>query len=218
MIIVHRKSFVVGLMYILYFGIVLFLVSILTQNPQNWIANVSSDLMFVCQITPTFLMGEFFIDETIKKTSITRTGSRKKGLFLLLVQQYFFAWVFLILWIFAIILSARVQFLEEVKNLQAVKLFIRDYLGFLLMIHVAGILKRTNIRGIAAGSYIFVLVVAIVEVIILPKINRYFNWEISFIFSWINYKDFKCAATALIILNIFSFFSLIQIEKRRDIF
>ena len=220
MILLHKKCFIVAFAYIFYFFVTLLFVSMLTADSMNWVANISSDMMFICQIAPAFLIGSFFIDETISKTGIIQNGSRSRALVVLLVQQYFFSWLFLLLWILVIVVSDLLWFqsLSEVKCLHIFSLFVRDYLGFLLMIHLSGILKRVGFRWITSAAYPLVLISAIIEILIVPRVNRYFNCNIFLFFSWINYKDFQTSLLVLIILNIILVLALFRINKKMDIF
>ncbi len=205
MIILHRKGIWVVFGSILYFFLTLLLVTILAMNPANWCANVSSDMMYICQLAPAFLVGAFLIDETVKKESIIRTGKRKVALLFLLIQQYFFAWIFLVLWIFSIILFYKIRFGVEIQGkayLDLLPMFVRDYLGFLLMIHLSIILEKLNIRFLSSISYIFVLVLGITEILIIPKIERFFGNKVHLLFSWIFYKNFLHSFVALIAINI----------------
>ena len=138
----------------------------------------------------------------------------------LFVQQYFFSWLFLLLWILVIVVSDLLWFqsLSEVKCLHIFSLFVRDYLGFLLMIHLSGILKRVGFRWITSAAYPLVLISAIIEILIVPRVNRYFNCNIFLFFSWINYKDFQTSLLVLIILNIILVLALFRINKKMDIF
>ena len=220
MIILHKKFYsVFSFFSLIYFIIILCLVSLFTRSITNWYANVTSDIMYICQIAPIFLLGSFFIDNSFTKPYIIRISRRSRALFLLLLQQYLFALFFLLLWIITIILFSTYHLngISDLNIHQLTELFFRNYLVFLTMIHLSTLLKRANILGGPAFAYIVVYVLSIIEILALPKIRQVLHFKLSLIFSWIYFENFFFAIVILLLINCILLLFSIKAYREYDI-
>lgn len=175
------------------------------DNRPTWLGNLLQDKALVFLLTPMFLLGVHIISKTLTPMVILRTKSRRQALFLELIQQYFFCFVYWTVWFTLAMVFSLLKFGSNAFTPADALLFLGRYirylLGFGVMIDLVVLLKKSNIKTLASVSSILVYMFFALELIsILPLLDKYTRFDdLRLIFAWMLYGG----TAAPVVLGVF---------------
>lgn len=223
MIILHKKLLPYATVCLLLFLGMMGCIWAYTSNKSIWMDNLFYDKPLVFLLAPMFLLGVQIINKTMASTIIIRTQSRLNALFLELIQQYFFCFVYWTVWFTLAMVFSLMKFGRNAFSSEDALLFLGHYirylLGFGVMIDLAVLLKKSSLKALASMSSILVFVFFALELLtILPLLDKFTRFDnIRLIFAWM----LDGGTAAPVVLGIFLLIltvGLVMAARREELF
>lgn len=216
MSLLHRKFLRLAPAYIAYMAAVLWMTgqSASVRLDGLFLTQAFADKTYCYLLAPPFLLGIFFLDESMKKPMVIRIGSRRLALLRLLVRQYLFAAVYLAAW-FA--LTALFAGGEDVFRFLG--RYAHNLMGLLLLANCCELFQRWGRMTASAFSFGAAYLWLLLDALMIPSLtNRLpFGPTVYLGFAWVfSEKGYSYAILAGWI--VLTFVLLLDRNERYDMF
>lgn len=214
-----KRSIIAFFIILLCFGITLLVLTVMCKSELDWFENVFHDKVYVYQLAGLYLIGATYIDQYIKIPALVRMGSRKRATLFSLGLKCGFAFVYLcmVFSLICVIASLNYANIHEKTVVDIFNIFLRYFLGLVLLSVVAETVKKSGNKYLANNAYLCVYLTLVLEVIVIvPEIWKNTSFEPYFIFSWIFYEGIL-GYVALVMIIVFFLLYLFRCSIRKDI-
>ena len=217
MILFRKRTIRLVPFYLLYMAAVLAassLYELYAAESGEIVAQVFGDRVYCYLLVPPFIWTISTIDGSTKKPSFIRMKSRNQYLLFLLLQQYFFAVIYLTTW-FSMIYLLAIWHGETYSFLDMFSSYIRYLLSFFLLANISEMLKRTKNKMLSGLPFISACVLFLIDEQVIQSVTNRNGITIRLIFSW------TFQPLGLVLLPIFLAITtllLLQLNRTYDIF
>lgn len=218
MILVHKKFRSLEFICMICFAVVLGSLIYVSPDQEYLFANAFYDQKFLFVVMPVFLIGNFFIDSSVKSIQMIRLKHRKHALLFLLMQEMAHLVLIVSAYFLFFMLGAMLKFrsLDTIKFNEIANYYIRWMLVMVLILMWITILRRSGRKKVREFAYILVYCAALIEITVFGKMNEILNCNIYFMFSWYCRDDW-ISNGILFILNIVFGLFLVKYSSKSDI-
>lgn len=214
MILFNKKAVLLIPVYLLYIILILCFV---TLADADILIQAFTDKVFVYLIVPPFACGTSLIEESMKKTLLVRMKDRKQAVSFLLIQQYLFGIIYLVVW-FMLIAGFANAYGENIENFNFLGRFLRYLLCFFLFVNVAGCFKRSNKKLLASVPFVAAYVILILDVLAITSITGKELSIVYILFSWTFYGKNMLGIVMLAVFLIGSYRLLNHLDQQADFY
>lgn len=221
MIILTKRATIFAAGCFAFFFTILSCLFIYAVGVSTWFSNLFFDKLVVFLLTPPFMFGVLLIEKSITSVTVIRTKGRIHALLIQLIQQYLFGFLYLTIWFILLILFSLIKFGGIFTGSDAISIlqwYFRFQLGFMILINVSALFKKSNIKLFTSASYILTYVLFALELLaVIPELDKQLGIEINLVFSWMFY-DSAVGLAAMIALLLILTGGLLVAAKREELF
>lgn len=201
---------------LIFMGCSIVAIAYYSETQGEWFTLVFRDMLYLYQLTPVFLVGILLIDQHYGTSAMIRMDNRVKAVYESIFFKYMFAVIYLNTWFTLVIILSVILYdapffysIQDVLNL-----YIHFLLGFLIIINLSDILKRSKLNVLKFSPVFAVYLLMMVELMAIEPIMPFFN--ISVFFGWI-FKEGLVSYVALFGFFFASLFYLVEYSSKKDI-
>lgn len=213
MILTHKRFYRMVPAFFVYMAAVLCITLFTCKGAgASFLFQVFMDKVYCYLLTPPFLWGIFFLDESLNKPALIRIGSRRKALHRLLSRQYLFAVLYLAVWFVLTALFAGLAG-ESVSGFDFLGKYGRYLCGLFLLVNSCGIFKRLGGMAAPAVSFGEAYMLLLLDVLVIPVVTDRLGPSVKLVFPWI----FSAGGLSCLILAAWLTLSFILLLRRNNI-
>ena len=216
---IKRKIILPFSIIIIYFLILLTFSFLLVDEQSTWFVDVLNDKLYVFKLAPLYLFFISYIDRCMTTPKIIRIGNRTNSLLDSLIAKIIFTFVYFFLWFEFVIIFSLIKYsnIYERTSGDILNLFVKFFLGYILLNILAEIFRKSENKYISKLSYFIAFIILVIELMVIKRhIEIHTTLKLNFLFSWIFYDSIWSYLALGIIITLLLIY-LFKVSVKKDI-